>query len=87
MLVVRDYNLIIDSFSDKIISEKKLFRQHLELTEKVINPGLNKLKWSSKGVLENFVRNSRKQCEDLQSKLQMFKANTQKIFDKCQEIS
>jgi dynein heavy chain, axonemal len=26
MLVVRDYNLIIDSFSEKIISEKKLFR-------------------------------------------------------------
>jgi dynein heavy chain len=26
MLVVRDYNQIIDSFSDKIIPEKKLFR-------------------------------------------------------------
>ena len=35
MLVVRDYNAIIDSMDE---SEKKLFKQHLELTEKVKNP-------------------------------------------------
>ena len=39
MLVVRDYNAIIDSMDE---SEKKLFKQHLELTEKVKKPSKNK---------------------------------------------
>ena len=37
MLVVRDYNMIIDSMDE---TEKKLFKKHLEETKLVINPGL-----------------------------------------------
>lgn len=37
MLVVRDYNMIIDSMDD---TEKKLFKKHLEEINLVISPGL-----------------------------------------------
>ena len=88
MLVVRDYNAIIDSMDD---TEKKLFKQHLEMTEKVINTGVSvgnkKLKWSSKMALEGFVRDCRRSCAELSNKITVFKNNMQKISDKCQEIS
>lgn len=84
MLVVRDYNQIIESMDD---TEKKLFKQHLELTERVIYPGLVKLKWSSKGILEAFVRDCRRSCSELFTKLKIFKDNTAKIHEKCAEIS
>jgi len=67
--------------------EKKLFKQHLELTERVIYPGLVKLKWSSKGILEGFVRDCRRSCVDLFTKLKIYKINKQKITEKCTEIS
>lgn len=88
MLVVRDYNAIIDSMDD---TEKKLFKQHLEFTEKVINTGVSvgnkKLKWNSKMALEGFVRDCRKSCQELSTKIFIFKHNMQKIYDKCSEIS
>jgi dynein heavy chain len=37
MLVVRDYNMIIDSMDE---TEKKLFKKHLEEINVVISPGL-----------------------------------------------
>jgi dynein heavy chain len=73
MLVVRDYNMTIESMDD---TEKKLFKQHLEVTERVIHPGLVKLKWSSKGILEGFVRDCRRSCAELFNKLNIFKRNT-----------
>lgn len=88
MLVVRDYNAIIDSMDD---NEKKLFKQHLEMTEKVINTGVSvgnkKLKWNSKMALEGFVRDCRRSCAELSNKISVFKNNMQKITDKCHEIS
>ena len=53
----------------------------------MIAPGLTKLKWSSKTILENFVRDVRKGCHDLSNKLSVFRSNSQKISQKCQEIS
>ena len=84
MLVVRDFNSIIEYMDDM---EKKLFKQHLEAIEKVIWPGQHKLKWSSKNILENFVRECRRSSGELYVKLKMFKTNTEKIESKCNEIS
>ena len=83
MLVVRDYNMIIDSMDE---TEKKLFKKHLEETKLVINPGLLKLKWSSKGILEGFVRECRRKCKEIYEILKMYKNNRIKIQEKCQEI-
>jgi len=76
MLVVRDYNKIIDSMDE---TEKKLFKKHLDETKMVINPGLMKLKWSSKGILEGFVRDCRRKCKDLYDILLMYKSSRVKI--------
>lgn len=76
MLVVRDQNKIID-YMDPM--EKSLFKDHYNQTEKVIQPGLLKLKWSSKGILETFVRECRRSCNEIYNKLKMFKNNTEKI--------
>lgn len=76
MLVVRDYNMIIDSMDD---TEKKLFKKHLEEINMVINPGLQKFKWSSKNILEGFVRDCRRNCKELQDILKMYKNNRIKI--------
>jgi len=53
MLVVRDHNRIIDYMDE---TESKLFKGHLEQAQRIINPGIVKLKWSSKGILESFVK-------------------------------
>ena len=84
MLVVRDTNKIYDSMDE---DEKKLFKTHLDNTEKVISSGLSRLKWSSKGILKDFVRDCRKSCKELMNKINSHKNNTKKIFDKCHEIS
>jgi dynein heavy chain len=49
--------------------------------------GVKKLKWNSKGTLESFVRESRRSCAELSSKIAMFKSNFQKIYDKCHDVS
>lgn len=45
MIVVRDYNAIIDYMDP---TEKKLFAEHLENTDKMIQPGTQRHKWNSK---------------------------------------
>jgi dynein heavy chain len=45
MVVVREYNQIID-FMDE--NERNLFAEHLQATDKVIQPGISRFKWSSK---------------------------------------
>ena len=67
--------------------EKKLFKGHMDSVDKIILSGLVRLKWSSKGILEGFVRECRRSCNEIYMKLKMFKNNTKKIEDKCQEIS
>jgi len=51
----------------------------MDLVDSQIRPGLLKLKWSSKGILEKFVFESRKVCIEMYNKLKMFKQNTERI--------
>jgi len=55
MIVVRDYNQIID-FMDE--NERKLFTEHLAATDKVIQPGISRFKWSSKSNVDSFLGRS-----------------------------
>jgi len=45
------------------------------------------LKWSLKGILEGFVRECRRSCAELFTKLNIFKSNSKKIKEKCVEIA
>lgn len=55
MIVVRDYNAIINFMDD---TEKKLFAEQLEATDKVIQPGIARYKWSSKNNVDSFLSRS-----------------------------
>lgn len=85
MIVVRDYNTIINFMDD---TERKLFAEHLEATDKIIQPGISRFKWSSKTNVDSFLSRSCKgSCFELYNKLKMFKGNTEKIDAKCAEIA
>lgn len=82
MVVVREYNQIID-FMDE--NERNLFAEHLQATDKIIQPGITRFKWSSKSNVDSFLnRSCRTSCQDLYNKLKAFKTNTEKIEGKCQ---
>lgn len=49
LLVVRDYNTIIEMLSE---SERILFKDRIRFVDAKIKPGLTKLTWSSKGISE-----------------------------------
>jgi dynein heavy chain len=74
MIVVREYNQIID-FMDE--NERNLFAEHLQATDKIIQPGISRYKWSSKTNVDSFLgRSCRGSCSELYNKLKEFKANT-----------
>lgn len=85
MVVVREYNQIIDFMDD---NERKLFAEHLQAANRIIQPGITRFKWSSKANVDSFLsRTCRGICSDLYNKLKEFKANTDRIDQKCQEIA
>ncbi|CAM9228493.1 unnamed protein product, partial [Choristocarpus tenellus] len=53
MLVVRAYNSILDELMP---SERKLFADNIRRLDKRILQGMTKLTWSSKGIVEYYVR-------------------------------
>lgn len=60
----------------------------MQATDKVIQPGINRFKWSSKANIDSFLgRSCRNSCYDLYNKLKIFKNNTEKIDNKCQDIA
>lgn len=65
-----------------------MFAEHLQATDKIIQPGITRFKWSSKSNVDSFLgRTCRGVCSDLYHKLKEFKSNTEKIEAKCQEIA
>ena len=56
MLVVRDYNQIIDMLSP---DERSLFRERIRFLDKKVQPGLSKLTWGSKGISDYYVADCR----------------------------
>jgi dynein heavy chain len=59
MLVVRDYNEIMEQLDP---DEKNLFQEHIKRLDKRVNAGLLRFTWASKGVIEWYVKDCRKQC-------------------------
>ena len=67
MLIVRDYNHIMNLINDK---EKALFSEHLESLNKDIRTGINKLTWSNNA--DAFVHLCRGSCRDTLRKIKAF---------------
>lgn len=70
MLVVRDYNNIIKELN---VFEEELFREHIDNINSSIFRGLKILRWSSQGTLDNFVKECRSKCEQVDSRIAQFK--------------
>ena len=77
MLVVRDYNQILDALSDK--GERRLFQEKLSNLKRVINPGVSKLQWGSRGIVDYYCRQCRNHSEELHRLVMLFKANHEQI--------
>eukprot|EP00002_Diphylleia_rotans_P022931 TRINITY_DN4501_c0_g1_i3.p1 TRINITY_DN4501_c0_g1~~TRINITY_DN4501_c0_g1_i3.p1 ORF type:complete len:4513 (-),score=1142.54 TRINITY_DN4501_c0_g1_i3:360-11993(-) len=84
MLVVRDYNSIIQMLTP---DERKLFSERIHSLDKKVNPGLVKLSWASKNVVEHFVKECRKNCRDVAQIVSDYKESARQVSESCRVIS
>jgi len=83
LLVVRDYNSIIESLNEK---EQNLFKERIKVLDKKVKPGLTVLTWGSKGIADYFVKECRRSSNEIQNIVSDFKASNKKIENSCSEI-
>ncbi|KAJ3217500.1 Dynein heavy chain 2, axonemal [Dinochytrium kinnereticum] len=84
LLVVRDYNCILETLSSE---EHLLFRERIRFLDRKINPGLTTLTWASKGITDYFVKECRRHSHDVQRTVAEFIESNQKIQRHCRYIS
>jgi len=83
MLVVRDYNAIITDLSSE---ERRLFQEHIRRLDKRIAPGLTKLNWTSKGIVDWYVRECRKHCAETHAVVKQFKQRKASLLSQCKQL-
>ncbi|XP_039605580.1 dynein heavy chain 2, axonemal [Polypterus senegalus] len=84
LLVVRDYNRIIEALSPEEIG---LFRERIRFLDKKIQPGLSKLLWSTKGVSNLFITECRFHAGKVQAIVDEYKAANAMISRNACQIS
>ncbi|CAH8498261.1 unnamed protein product [Heterobilharzia americana] len=84
LVVVRDYNRILNSLND---DERALFRERIKILDKKLAPGLVKLHWTVKGLVEMFVNDCRTQAYRLQLKVDEYMAANADIKENCEQIA
>ncbi|KAA0188249.1 Dynein heavy chain axonemal, partial [Fasciolopsis buskii] len=84
LVVVRDYNRIMNSLNPE---ERALFRERIKILDKKIGPGLNKLHWTVKGLVDMFVSDCRIQASKLQMKVDEYKSANLSIKQNCEQIA
>ena len=84
LLIVRDYNGIIDSLRPR---ERALFRERIRAPDKKLSPGFNKLTWASEGGQEYLISDCRIQAMKLQALINAYKSSNRKIGQSCRRIS
>lgn len=50
MLVVSDYNAILDALGPPTSPARRLFTEHLRCIQKRLQPGLDRISWKKKGI-------------------------------------
>jgi len=90
MLVVRDYNTIIDALDKE---ERKLFQKHLDQVDKELEPGIRKLNWDLKKQDNRnddgpkyFIGLCRLKCQEVYGIVTSFKDNDKKISRCCKTM-
>jgi len=83
MLIVRAYNEILNDLKP---DERKLFSDHIRRLDKRINQGINKLTWTSKGIIEYYVKGSCEECFEVHRFVKKFHASREAIAKCCHQI-
>jgi Dynein heavy chain, N-terminal region 1 len=81
MLIVRDYNTIVHTISDK---EKLLFKEHLDLLDRTIEPGIKRFNWGA--AADAFVYTCRRECQEVFKKVKKFQKNQMRINEEFEKI-
>lgn len=81
MLIVRDYNTIMHTISDK---EKLLFKEHLDLLDRTIEPGIKRFNWGA--AADAFVYTCRRECMEVFKKVKKFQKNQLRISEEFEKI-
>ncbi|KAJ3206517.1 Dynein heavy chain 2, axonemal [Entophlyctis luteolus] len=84
LLVVRDYNSILETLSK---DELALFKERIRFLDRKINPGLTNLTWASKGITEYFIKECRKYSQDVQKTVSEFMESNTKIQKCCKSVA
>jgi dynein heavy chain len=84
MLIVRAYNDIIRDIN---ADEKRLFIDHIRRLDRKIAPGLNKLTWQSKNLIEMYVRDCCSNCSEVHNTVKDFKESKVNIHRICKQIN
>ncbi|KAJ3091962.1 Dynein heavy chain 2, axonemal [Quaeritorhiza haematococci] len=84
ILVVRDYNSIIETLSAE---EHYLFRERIRFLDRKMNPGLTNLTWGSKGITEYFVKECRRHSHDVQKTVTEFIESNNRIQRICKTVA
>ncbi|XP_078389870.1 dynein axonemal heavy chain 2 [Cetorhinus maximus] len=73
LLVVRDYNRILDQLTKE---QRNLFRDRIKFLDKKIAPGLSKLQWTARTLSTYFIDDCRMQARLLQLTIDEYKASS-----------
>lgn len=84
LLIVRDYNRIINSLQPY---ERSLFRERIRSLDKKIRPGMTKLTWASEGILDYFVNDCRVHAQKVRIMINNYKASNRFIGANCRKMS
>ena len=83
LLIIRDYNRIINSLQPK---ERALFRERIRSLDKKILPGMTKLTWASDGILF-FVIDCRSHAHKIRGMIEGYKFSNRSISANCRKVS
>lgn len=84
MLLVRDYNRILLELSSR---ERRLFDSIIRRLDRRIQPGIQKLTWLSKGIVESYIADCRKNCELTYQVVQDFQTSKEIVSKNCKMIT
>jgi dynein heavy chain len=84
LLVVRDYNSILEALSKE---EVLLFRERVRFLDRKINPGLVTLTWAAKGATDYFLKECRKHANEVQRTVHGFMDANHEISQCCKQIA
>lgn len=81
MLIVRDYNTIMHTISDK---EKLLFKEHLDGLDRTIEPGIKRFNWGA--AADAFVYTCRRECQEVFKKVKKFQKAHMRVNEEFEKI-